>query len=248
MQFNDTTNLTGGIQLIERLTNMGDGAISGNTTKLKQFTAAINDGFDELMPRLLAYSNFIRWDDLNHTDQPIGTFNIVSGTSDYQVKEDDNSLDILNITRIKILTSATETKYTDLDRMTIDDDRATNAMSPNSDETGTPQWFLERNNTIYLYYQPDYSATNGVKMWFEREPAYFDSTDTTKEPGVPKPFQQLPFLYAALEWLLINKANNTTLITRVESKIAKKEKALDEMITKRNPVRLRMTASTVDTR
>lgn len=248
MQFNETTNLTGGIQLIERLTNMGDGAISGDATKLKQFTAAINDGFDMIMPRLLSYTSYIRWDDINHTDQPIGTFNIVSGQSDYQVKEDDNSLDILNITRVKFLQSATETLYQDLTRMTIDNPKATNAMSPNSDEVGIPNYFLEKGNIMFLYLQPNYSATNGVKIFFEREQSYFASTDTTKEPGVPKPFQQLPFLYAAHEWLLVNKANNTTLIQRLEAKIKQKEDALDAMISKRNPVRIRMTAAYVDTR
>ena len=52
MIFNDTTDLTGGIQLIERLTNVGNAAISNNATWLKTTTASINDAFDRILPKL----------------------------------------------------------------------------------------------------------------------------------------------------------------------------------------------------
>jgi len=247
MVFSNTVDKNGGIQTCEFWCNLGDGGISGDADLLKIFTARINSGFDMIMPRLLSYSSdLIRWDDTNHTDSPFGYVDIVSGQPDYEVKQDANGLDILNITRVKFLKSATETKYEDLEQMTIDDPKATNAMSPNSDETGIPSTFLEKGNVIFLYKQPDYSATKGIKVFFEREQSRFVSTDATKEPGVPTPFHELPFLYASADWLLVNKPENGMLISRVEARIARIETALDNAIKKRNPVQRRITSSIVN--
>jgi len=244
MVFSDTTNKNGLIQTCEFWCGFADAGISGNSTLLKQFTSRINSGFDRIMPRLLSYSDKQRWDDLNHTDLPVATFNIVSGQSDYQVLEDDNSLDILNITGVKILKSSSSTEYVSLERFTIDDDRAENAQSPNPTETGTPTHFLERNNTIFLYPKPNYSATSGAKIFFEREQSYFVSTDTTKEPGVPKPFHELLALYASHDWIIIHLENNSALVSRIEAQIATRERNLDDMIEKKNPQRRRMSPTT----
>ena len=50
MPFSNTTTKGGLIQGCERWTNLGDAIISGDTTLLKQFTAAINEAYDELLP------------------------------------------------------------------------------------------------------------------------------------------------------------------------------------------------------
>ena len=128
------------------------------------------------------------------------------------------------------------------------DTRVADALAPNPTVSGIPTLYLEQGNDLYLYPNPNYAATDGLQTFFEREQSYFVSTDTTKEPGIPKPFHQLPFLMAAHEWLLVNKGNNTTLITRVEARIARLERDLENLISKRNPTRMRLSASTVDTR
>lgn len=248
MDFSDTTNKSGIIQEIEFWTGLGDAGISGNSTLLKRMTARVNQAFDRLMPLLLAYSDKPRWDDLNHTDLPIGTINTVSGQADYSVAEDDNNLDILNITDVRILTSASGTEYTTLTRMFMDDDRALDAMSPNPTVSGVPTHFVEKGNVIFLYPEPNFSATNGIKFFFEREQSYFASTDTTKEPGIPRPFHGLLPLYASYDWLLANKPANGVLISRLEVQIARRERALKDLISTRSPVKARMKAAFHDTR
>lgn len=245
-QFSDTTNDTGLIQLCERQTGLGEAGITGNSLLLKQFTGLINDAFDELMPLLLSYCDKPRWDDLNHTDLPIGTVNIVSGQADYSVTVDDNSLDILNITDVRILTSSSGTEYATLERMLLDDSLALDAMSPNPSNTGIPSHWLESNNVIFLYPEPNYSATNGIKLFFEREASYFASTDTTKEPGIPKPFHNLLADIASFVWILENKPSNTAKITRLEAKIERKKKALKDLISARNPIKAVMRPRRVD--
>ena len=244
--FSDTTNLNGLIQIFERQTGLGNTAVSGNANLLKIVTALFNDSFDEIMPLLLSYSDHMRWDDLNHTDLPIGTLNIVSGQADYSVAVDDNSLDILNIINVRIYTTSSGTEYETLTRMTIDDERALDAMSPNPSNTGVPSHWLENNNVIFLYPEPNYSATNGVKIFFEREQDYFASTDTTAEPGIPKPFHNLLADIASHAWLTEYDSSKTTLITRLEAKIDKRSKALTRLIEPRNPTRKIMTHRRID--
>jgi hypothetical protein len=242
MQFSNTTTTKDGlIQTCEFWTRHPDAGISGAANLLIQFTARINRGFDRIMPRLLSYTDHIRWDDVNHTDRPVGTINLVSGQADYTISEDDNKLDVLNITAIRILESATGTEYATLERLTLDDPLALDAISPNPSVSGTPSYFLENNGTVFLYPEPDYSATSGIKLYFEREQSYFVSTDTIKEPGIPKPFHELLALYASLDWNCVNRTNDISLKNELKERIFKMEKELDVMITRRNPTKLSMT-------
>lgn len=241
MVFSATTNKDGIIQTIEWWTRLPDGDITG--TLLKQFTGRVNRAFDTIMPLLLSYSDHIRWDDTNHTDRPIGTVNIVSGQQDYTVTSDDNSLAILNLTQVRVLESASASDYVTLQRMTMDDPRVVDALSPNSSDTGVPTHYVEQGNSIFLYPKPNYAATNGIKLFFEREPAYFDSTDTTKTPGIPSPFHELLALYPALDWVSVNRPTDTNTINLIQSRISAKEQSLFDMISLRNPTKSRFSTS-----
>lgn len=241
-QFNNTTTKDGLIQKCEFWTRHEDAGISGNATLLLQFTDRINTAFERITPLLLSYADYIRWDDNNHTDRPVGTINLVSGQEDYKITEDANSLDILNINAIRIIPSATGTDYSQtLERITLDDDRALEAMSPDSATTGIPSGFVENGNKIYLYPTPDYSINNGIKIYFAREHSRFVSTDTTKEPGIPKPFHELLALYASLDWNMVNRTDDGNLISMIKQEIDRQEKDLRNVIAMRNPTKLIMT-------
>lgn len=246
MPFSDTTVKNGLLQICEFWTGLGDTGITGDSTLKLIFTTRINAAFERLMPKLLSWSNYLKWDDTNHTDLPIGNFNIVSGQADYTIAQDDNSLDILNITNLMILQSSTDTNYIEIEEMSMDDPDATLAMSPNSGDTGTPIKWLKKGNTIFLFPKPSYSATSGGKIFFEREKSVFVAADTTKEAGIPIPFQELLALYASYDWLLVNKPDAVTLITRLEAQIARREKELGNAIDGRNPYRAKMTMKRVN--
>jgi len=234
MVFSDTTEQNGLVQNFEFWTRLKHGQ-TGNV--LKDITARINAAFDHLMPFLLSYSDNIRWDDVNHTDRPFGTINLTSGQNDYTISQDDNTLDILNLTRVRILVSAGATDYVEIRKMNINDFRALEALLPNPSNSGTPTRFLEQGNSIFLDPNPDYSATNGIQLFFEREQSYFVSTDTTKEPGFPRPHHELLSLYAALDWLMVNRAKDRATIARLEGRILSKEQALFDIISMRNPTK-----------
>lgn len=235
MPFSDTTVKDGLIQTVEFWTGKGDAGVSGDATLLKVVTARINAGFDRLMPLLMSYCDKYRWDDPAHSDQPFETVNLTSGTATYEDLEDDNNLDILNMIAVQILPSSTATVYETLERMTMDDERVPNAMA--GSESGKPTHWLEFGNSLFLYPNPDYTVTAGIRKFFEREQSYFASTDTTKEPGIPRPFHELLALYAALDLLLRDNPQNQMLITRIEANIARRERQLKDLISARAPVK-----------
>lgn len=240
MQYSNTTNESGLLQRCEFWTGLGKAGITGDATLKAQFTVGLNSGFDRIMPVLLSKSKGLKWDDINHTDHPVARFNLINGTSDYTFKEDDNALDIFNVIDVSILPAATATEYLSITEMTADHPRALRALSPNPSDVGVPTHYLKRGPSLAFYPQPNYSATNGVKISFEREQSYFATTDTIKEPGIPKPYHELLALYASYDWIIVNKSNNSTLITRLEAQITRREKELGAMIEKSYPVRYRV--------
>lgn len=225
---------------------MPDGTITG--TVLKQFTDRINVGFERIIPLLLSYNDQIRWDDINNTDAPIGYVNLVANQNDYKITVDDNSYDILNITKVRLKLTSSDTTYYELDRIMLDDPRVAGILSPDTSVTGKPSGFVEIGNTIYLDILPDTSITNGIEIFFGRQQQYFTSSDTTKEPGIPLPFHELLALYASLDWVSVNKSDETNLITLLTNEIAKKEKNLKNFIDLRHPTKIKMTMKPISFR
>lgn len=241
MPFNDTTNKNGMIQRFEFWTRHADGEVTG--TLLKTVTAGINLGFDRIMPRLLSYSDHIRWDDVNHGDAPIGFVQCNSGQPDYKITADDNSLDILNFVGVRILESASALEYQTLIRMLLDDPRAPDAMSPNPSVSGVPTHFLERGQFLFFYPVFNYTNALGIEITFEREKKVFVSTNTTEEAGVPQPFQELPVLYHARDWVAVNRSKDRNLRNLIDLEILKQEQNLDDLIGLRNPTKAGFRAS-----
>lgn len=240
MQFSDTTNKNGIIQECEFWTGQNDGTISGSDTLLKQFANRVNRAYDYVLPLVFSAGDTLRFDDTNHTDFPIATFDIVNGQGAYNLTSDEDGNSILNIIDVQILQSATATQYEKLDRILINTDDARDVLAQNSNNTGVPCAFLENNGTIFFDLTPNYTATDGCKVFFERMPDYFAYSDTTQTPGIPALFHPLLALYASYDWLLVNKPENTALITRIEAKIAQMRSDLQAWIDKQNPTEIRL--------
>jgi hypothetical protein len=252
MPFSNTTNKNGLIQEIEFWTNLGDGTISGDAVLLPQFTNRINRAYDRLMPRVLSHDTNQRWDDVNHPTHPIGTADIISGQNDYTFLADSAGNSILNITKILAMNSSSTQYGIELYKVipgasadipgaqsgrigTIDSTEDTRVLSPLTTDVGQPVKYVERGNTFFVWPIPNFSATAGFKIFFERTPIYFLSTDTTKTPGIPPIFHPLLALYASEDWLTLHKPGNQVLLAKIASKITDMENNLDDMIGKRNP-------------
>jgi len=237
--FSDT-DLDGLVQRFEFWARLKNGSATGNL--LKQITTRINVAYEKIMPLLLSNSDFIRFDDPNHTDRPIGTIDIVSGQNDYTIKQDANSLDILNFNAVRILTGASEDQYQEITKLKLDDPRVLDAMSPNSDSTGIPSFYVENGNNLFFSPTFDYSVTDGIKLYFQREFERFSDTgDDTKTSGIPKIFDELLVLHAVNDWIAVNRTNDVSLRNEVRAQINTMEGNLQKFIDLRNPTDLVMT-------
>jgi len=88
MEFSDTTNKDGIIQMIEKTTHLGDAAVSGSTSELAYFTQLINDWYLATDQWLKGVSRDWYFDDSNQTDFPYATTTIVDNQRDYTLPTD----------------------------------------------------------------------------------------------------------------------------------------------------------------
>ena len=79
MKYSDSTNKTGLVELIRRLTNT-----DANSYPIADLTADFNSIYDEYVSLALSADDTWQWDDTAQTKLPIATTNIVSGQRDYQ--------------------------------------------------------------------------------------------------------------------------------------------------------------------
>jgi hypothetical protein len=246
MQLSDITNQSGLVEKVEFWTRLPYGS-SGN--QLRTIINLINQSFERIMPILLSYSDNIRWDDPNHTDAPSGTFNITTSQNDYKFTEDDNSLDILNITKVGIKTDSTDTVFTGLERIKADDSRVPTILNPDTSVTGIPSGFLELGGIVYFDVLPNYTLADGGEIIFGREQNYFTVTGTsasvTTEPGIPKPFHELLALYAARDWIAVNRPDDGNTINLIQSKINDIERDLKNFIDAQHPTTVKITTKSI---
>ena len=185
LKYNQTSSLDGIIQEIEHELDFKYGDISGDTTLLKQFTVAVNLTWDNYLSIALPASGKWQFDDSNQTDYPIIKTNLVDGQRDYTFTTDEGGNLILDIYKVAILLSATDTLYQEIKPIDQQSDtEAWGILSENTTE-GTPYQYDKTANGLFLDPIPSYNATNGLKVYINREASYFTTSDTTKKPGCP---------------------------------------------------------------
>lgn len=203
--------LNGLVQGFEKEIGADAGYISGNTNRLKEFTAGVNQAFDDYVYLALKSSGKWQFDDSNQTDYPVIYTNIVSGQQDYTFLTDESGNLVLDILKVSILNSASDTVYHDLEPI---DQQSQDSGDPwaESGATGIPRSYDKTANGFIFDVTPNYSATNGLKVGINREASYFTYTDTTKKPGVPGLHHRYFYLKPALDYARRNNLANYNLI------------------------------------
>lgn len=193
MQFSNSTTEGGMIQEVDRICGATD-----NTYTLKAKTARINQALDRFVALALECDDEWQWDDVNQTDLPIATTNIVSGQYDYAF---DASL--VSVTKVLVADSAgTMREIPQVDQY---DWPSHNIFEQPAGNDGTPNKYDILANSIFLDPVPNYSELAGLKVVFKRNAIKFVSTDTTTEPGIPVLFHPYLCRYAALPFLIEKK-------------------------------------------
>lgn len=184
IQFSDTTNRNGLVQMIEDRT----GALSASTSSypIGAKTRDINAAFSRFMSLAVRYSGRWQVDDTNQTDYPITMTNIVSGQQDYSFTVDETSNQVLDIHRIEMKDSNGNWRLL----RSIDEADVDVAMLAFESTSGIPEYYDKTSNALFLYPTPNYNSTNGLKFYYSRTPSYFTTADTTKVPGIPDMFHE----------------------------------------------------------
>jgi hypothetical protein len=196
MQFSDTTNKDGIIQDCESIL-FGDnyGQITDDANLLATFTRNSNRALDRATSLIFDADGRWDWDDKNRTDYPIAVTDLVSGQSDYRF-----NVSHLKIDQIEIRNESDSTwrKLKSINR--------TDFSKPLSEVygKGAPIVYTKIADAFFLYPEPNYSVTNGLKVYFQRAASYFEATDTTKEPGFAKLYHRLISLWASYDYASVN--------------------------------------------
>lgn len=222
LQFSDTTNYRGIIQIYEKELGFNQGDVSGDTNRLKAATADINLALDDFTDIAIKSSGLWQFDDSNQTDYPIITTNIVSGQRDYAFTTDGSGNLILDIYRVVIGDpSGVFRDITPVDQQTPNNNgNYTSTFINGQNATGTPKGYDKTSNALFFDVIPNYNLTNGIKFFINRESSYFIYTDTTKKPGIPGLFHKYLALRAALDYA---RRNSLSVFPNLEAEVYRYE-------------------------
>lgn len=206
LQFSDTTNKSGILQVIERKTKLGDGGITGNAQRLKEFTSEVNLAVDKTLSIIFKANGLWQFDDSNHNDYPIITTNLVANQRDYTFTTDEQGNLILDI--YKVMVKNEEGIYHEIYPVDQQSDEYTDGFWSGQNETGIPSRYDKTANGIFLDCIPSYNSTNGLKVFINREGSYFTTSDTTKKPGFSGLFHKYLAVVPAYEYACTNQLAN----------------------------------------
>lgn len=170
-------------------------------TNSTNYTAAniaidVNIAQDEVWAEALK-NNGWNVDDFNQTDYPIITTNLVSGQRSYAFTTDGSSNRILDIYKVQVKDSSGV--YQDIELVDQQAD-CPSTMTDGQNTTGTPTSYDLTGNGIFLDLIPSYNSTNGIRIFIDREPTYFVSSDTTKVSGIDPLCHDFLYLKPAYEY------------------------------------------------
>ncbi len=202
MKYSDTTTKAGIIQTIEELCDFGDAYISGDTTRLRQFTAKVNRAYNGVLHLLHNATGNWKFDDTTKTDMPIATANLVATQGKYALPTD-----LLSIERVEI-----KDQNDNWVRVNpIIEKNIPGAIPEFHDVNGDPIYYTLVGNVLELYPAPDYSQDNSLKIYYERTGVEFAYDDTTKEPGFAPLYHRVLPIKASIEWYKVKQPTSPTL-------------------------------------
>lgn len=220
LQFSDTSSQKAG--LIQEAESMvfGDnayGRISGDTSLLATFTRYLNEALNRIANLIMTSDGRWQFDDSNNTDFPIATasLGVITGS-----EQQDYSFDVtmLRILRMEVMdNTGAWNKLTPLDENDLYDQSLTDFLKT----PGLPVYYDKQGESIMLYPKPlatSVTAAGGLKVWFQRPPSYFVTTDTTKVPGFNSMYHRLAVTIASRDYAVfkgLSIANSLNALVQV---------------------------------
>ncbi len=233
LNFSDTSSSKAGlVQECESLI-FGDnsyGRISGDANLLATFTRYINEALNRVVSLIMLADGRWQWDDNNNTDFPIATTDLVTTLGSEQ-QDYAFAITFLKITRVECLDAAGNWRLLKpIDQADIYDQSLPDFLKT----PGLPTYYDKIANSIFLYPKPlatSVTSTAGLKVWFQRPPSYFVTSDTTKVPGFNSMYHRLVALIASRDYAV---AKQLPVGKDLSALVVQQEESLSESYTLRN--------------
>lgn len=232
MQFSDTSTNQGIIQRCEYFC-FGEGnygAISDKTERLQTFTGFINSALNKVEAKILNADTRWQYDDSNYSTHPIGTADLVAGQQDYAM-----SVSHMKVLRVEVQDSAGNwVEIHPIDHEDINGE----GLEEFHDNDGMPKFYDKLGNSIFLYPAPASGDvmvgedSESLKVYHQREPDYFETSDTTKTPGFPAIFHEVLAHWASYEYLRTNQ--NYDKATTQQNDAMRMEQEMQTFFSKRD--------------
>lgn len=192
-----------------------------NSTSLPNATMLIliNNAYEREASLIMSCDRRWQWDDSNQTDFPIATTDLVSGQADYSL-----SVSHLKIRRVECSANSTASNWNVLDVYDEEDEKE--SITQQSTLSGVPYRYNELGSSIIVDPKPNFNCTAGLKLYFQRAPILFTSSDLstgTALPGFNSLYHDLIALWASFDYAIANGLSNAN---QIFAEIDRKEKAL----------------------
>jgi len=164
----------------------------------------INLRYSEAVALILKSDGRWQWDDSNQLDSgtpttPIGTQNLSEGVQNYE---------IAGATYITVSSVQVKDKNGNYQVTTpVDYTDDPQELARLSALTGMPQFHMKRGDSIFLFPKPTstyVTLSSGLRVFFQRPPLYFQTSETSKEPGFNPLFHRILSVGAALDYAFAN--------------------------------------------
>lgn len=221
--FNDTSGQSGLVQKYEDECGFKPGEVSGNSTRLAKFVAAVNSALDDFIAIAIQADGTWSFDDSNHDDYPVITTDLVQGQRDYTFTDDGNGVLILEVK--KVVAADASGTMRELYPVDVEQKRRGSSFFDGQNATGTPIRYDKLANGIFLDPIPAYDYDGGLELYVNREGSHFTVSDTTKKPGVPGIFHKYFYLKPAMEYARKKSLKNYAALAKEVLKLEGDESA-----------------------
>lgn len=228
LQFSDTTNLKGLAQLYEREIGVQYGEVTGNTTRLKAFTADTNVAWDSYLRMVFPTDGTWKLDDSNHTKMPEVITDLVANQRRYPFTTDEQGNLILDIFKVYIKHGDV---FQEIHPVDPDTESGHHGFYDGQDTTGTPYLYDKTANVIILDPVPGENVSGGLKVSINREAMYFTHSDTDRKPGAPGHHHAWFYLVPALDYA---RRHSLESHNRIEAAVMKLEEEIKGHYSRRN--------------
>lgn len=183
-----------------------EGQISGDTRLLAYFTQLTNQWLR--IAGLFAWKTDKNWvfDDTNQTTFPRYHTDVIDAQADYEIPTG-----VLNLRQVEV-------KNTSGDYYTlkfIHEDSPLLRNQKGQETKSSPTRYRLNGNSIILYPKPDtgqVTASEGLRITVDRDISEFATSDTTKEPGIPKALRPILYYGPAFEYGSLKGMDNVVRV------------------------------------